>query len=252
MIDTETLVRYTDSLLEPERVGDWTPNGLQVAGPDRVGRLLTGVTACQALLDAAVEWHADLILVHHGWFWKGEPAVLTGMRYRRVRTVVEAGFGLLAYHLPLDIHAELGNNAQLAQRFGLTVEGRVTAAGIPDLLWHGRLNEPLSAPVLAERIATALGRDPLHVGPAEGLIERVAWCSGAAHDLLDSAAALGVDAFISGETAERTTHAAREQGVHFFAAGHHATERYGVQALGAHLAERYGVEQRFVDIDNPV
>lgn len=252
MVDIDSLVGYTDSLLEPGRVSDWTPNGLQVAGRERVGRLVTGVTACQGLLDAAVEWGADLVLVHHGWFWKGEPAVLTGMRYRRVRTVVEAGFGLLAYHLPLDIHPQFGNNAQLAHRFGLTVEGRMTAAGIPDLLWHGRLTEPLSSAALAERIATALGREPLQVGPRADHIERVAWCSGAAHDLLDSAAALGVDAFISGEAAERTTHAAREQGVHFFAAGHHATERYGVQALGAHLAARYDLEHRFVDIDNPV
>lgn len=252
MIDLETLVGYTEERLQPRAVRDWMPNGLQVAGRSEIRRLVTGVTACQDLLDAAAAWEADLVLVHHGWFWKGEPAALTGMRYRRVRTVIEAGFGLLAYHLPLDIHPQLGNNAELARLLDITLEGRREAGGVPDLLCFGRLDAPVTAGAMAERIAAVLGRDPLHLGPSDGRIERLAWCTGAAHDLIEEAAALGVDAFISGEAAERTTHAARELGIHFFAAGHHATERCGVRALGAELAERFSLAHRFIDIDNPV
>lgn len=255
MIDTRTLVEYSNALLDVDAVRDWSPNGLQVEGRGEVLRLMTGVTACQALLDAAVEWQADAVLVHHGWFWKGEPPAITGMRRRRVRTVLDADLNLLAYHLPLDLHRAYGNNAELGRLLDIPVVGQVDAGGTPGLLWHGRFDEdaPVSARALGERIGERLDREPLHVGPDhDGDIRSVAWCTGAAHDLIDEAAMLGVDAFITGEAAERTTHAARELGVHFYAAGHHATERYGVQALGAHLAERFELEHCFVDIDNPV
>jgi len=252
MVATDELVAYADDLLGAADFGDWSPNGLQVAGRGEIRRLMTGVTACQALIDAAVDWQADALLVHHGWFWKGEPAVLTGMRRRRARAVLTAELNLIAYHLPLDVHAELGNNAELGRRLGIAASGRHAAAGVPDLLWLGRLDPPLDGAALAARINDALGREPLHVPAAPAAIRSVAWCTGAAHDLLEHAAGLGADAFITGEAAERTTHSARELGVEFFAAGHHASERYGVQALGAHLAERFGLEHRFVDIDNPV
>ncbi len=252
MIDRDSLVAYTDELLQARAMRDWSPNGLQVEGRHEVRRLITGVTACQALLDEAAAAAADLLLVHHGWFWKGEPPQLTGMRYQRARTVLDAGFSLVAYHLPLDVHPEYGNNAELGRRLEITTQGREEAGGIPGLLWHGHLPAPVTAPELAQRLGAALGSQPLHVGPDAGPIERVAWCTGAGHDFLDQARALGVDAFISGEVAERTTHLAREQGIHYFAAGHHATERDGVQALGRHLAARFDLEHRFIDIPNPV
>ena len=251
MVDTPALIEYTDSLLEADALRDYCPNGLQVEGRTRIERLMAGVTANRALLEAAVEWGADALLVHHGWFWKNEPAVLTGMKLRRVRTALDGGFNLIAYHLPLDVHRRYGNNAELGRLLGIETTGQRDAGGVPGLLWHGRLESPLAAGDLAGRIESALERAPLHLGPEGGTIETVAWCTGAGQDFIDDAAALGVDAFISGEVSERTTHAAREQGIHYFAAGHHATERYGVRALGEHLAHRFELEFRFVDIDNP-
>lgn len=252
MIDRHSLIAYTDRLLMADAQRDWSPNGLQVEGREEIHRIMTGVTACQPLLDAAAHWNADVLLVHHGWFWKGEPPQLTGMRLRRVRTVLDAGFNLVAYHLPLDVHAGLGNNAELGRRMEASVAGRVEAGGVAGLLWHGHLDEPVAPAAFAARLARILDREPLHMGPESGSIAHVAWCTGAAHDFIDQAVALGVDAFVTGEVAERTTHLAREQGVHCFAAGHHATERDGVKALGAHLAEQFDLEHRFVDIDNPV
>lgn len=252
MIETRTLVDYVNALLDAGPLNDWSPNGLQVEGRPEVGRLLTGVTACQALLDAAGEWEADAVLVHHGWFWKGEPMTVTGLRRRRMATVLEHGYNLLAWHLPLDIHRAYGNNAELGRLLEIPATGQTTAAGIPDLLWYGKLDQPMTGAALADHLRERLGRAPLHVAGTHRDIDKVAWCTGASHDLLEQAADLGVDAFITGEAAERSTHLAREHRIHFFAAGHHATERYGVQALGAHLAERFDLEHRFVDIDNPV
>lgn len=252
MVETRALVDYCDDLLDSQALRDYSPNGLQVEGRPRVARLMSGVTANQPLLEAAAEWGADALLVHHGWFWKNEPAVLTGMKGRRVRTLLAAGCNLVAYHLPLDVHIRHGNNAELGARLGIVVAGQCEAAGVPGLLWHGRFERPLRAAELGARIETALQRPPLHLGPdPEAPVEAVAWCTGAGQDFIDQAAALGVDAFISGEVSERTTHAARELGIHYYAAGHHATERYGVQSLGNHLAEHFGLEHRFVDIDNP-
>ena len=251
MVETTTLVEYLHDLLEADAVRDYSPNGLQVEGAAEIRRLVTGVTACQPLLEAAAEWGADAVLVHHGWFWKNEPPQLTGMRRRRVQTVLDAGMNLLAYHLPLDIHRSLGNNAELGRRLGATVTGQVDAAGVPGLLWHGRLDEPTDGVTLARRIGEQLRRDPLHVAASPEIVRTIAWCTGGGQDFIDDAAALGVDAYVTGEVSERTTHSARERGLHFYAAGHHATERYGVQALGAHLAERFELEHRYIDIDNP-
>ena len=254
MAETRTLIDYTNSLLEIDSLRDYSPNGLQVEGRPEIERLVTGVTACQALLETAAASNADAVLVHHGWFWKNEPAQLTGMKLRRVRTVLDAGFNLLAYHLPLDVHRAYGNNAELARLLEISVAGQCDAGGVPGLLWYGRL-DPLAADAFAARIGERLARTPTHVwpeatGPA-AQIETVAWCTGGGQDFIDAAADLGVDAFITGEISERTTHAAREQGLHCFAAGHHATERYGVQALGAHLAERFAIEHVYIDVDNP-
>ena len=250
MVELAALHAYCDRLLDIERFDDYCPNGLQVETTARVGRLVTGVTACQALIDAAVDWKADAILVHHGYFWRGEEPCLLGIKGRRIASLIRNDLSLLAYHLPLDAHRGLGNNAQLARVLDIA-QAEPTDAGT-GLVWRGRLETVLPASALAERIATALGRAPVHLPGGPRGIETLAWCSGAAQGFLEQAAALPVDAYISGEVSEQTTHQARELGVHYFAAGHHATERYGVSALGEHLAEQFTLEHRFIDIPNPI
>jgi dinuclear metal center YbgI/SA1388 family protein len=201
------------------------------------------------LLETAIEQQADLVLVHHGYFWRGETSAITGMRRNRIKTLLQQDISLLAYHLPLDAHPELGNNITLANRLGFEVMEPLNPEGIG---LTGRTARPVSVKALALQIEQALGRTPqvIPAGPAE--IRRVGWCTGAAQDYIEQAIALGLDAYISGEISERTVHVAREAGIHYFAAGHHATERYGVQALGEELAREFTLEHRFVDIDNPV
>lgn len=245
----EELTRYLDELLEVGRFRDYCPNGLQVEGRSEVRRIVAGVTASQALLDVAVARNADAILVHHGWFWKGEDGRVTGLRKKRLATVLRHDINLIAYHLPLDSHPELGNNAQLARRLGWQPEGRF---GDQDMAWHGCLSHPCSAAELAALIGQALGRPVQLVGNGERQVTRLGWCSGGAQGYFEPAIALGLDAYLSGEISEQTVHLARESGVPYLACGHHATERGGAQALAAHLAERFGLECEFVDIDNPV
>lgn len=249
MVSLPQLVAYSDELLDVGRFEDYCPNGLQVEGRESVRRLVAGVTASQALVDAAAATGADVLLVHHGYFWKGESAAIAGSKRRRIKALLDAGMSLLAYHLPLDAHPEYGNNAQLALRLGAAVEGRFG----PSLLgMYGSLDTALDAAEFGARIATALRREPLHIAGDERPIRTVAWCTGAAQGLIEAAAALGVDAYVSGEISEQTVHAAREMGIHFYAAGHHATERYGAQALGRHLAQHFGLAFDFIDVDNPV
>lgn len=252
MIDRNTLVDYCNRLLDSAAFQDYCPNGLQVEGRATVGLLVTGVTASQALLDAAVAAGADMLLVHHGYFWKGEPAAVTGIKQRRLKTLLGNDLNLLAYHLPLDVHATLGNNIQLAQLMGWSVSGGLEPDNPRSVGLHGELARPMTGSELAGDIARLLGRAPMHIAGNERPIKRLAWCTGAAQGYIDKAVALGVDAFVTGEISEPTVHAARENGVHFFAAGHHATERYGVKALGEHLARGFGIEHQFIDIDNPV
>lgn len=253
MISLKELVTYCDSLLAAERYRDYCPNGLQIEGRSQVRRIVTGVSASQALIDAAVAEGADLLLVHHGFFWKDEPAPVTGIKRRRLAALLKQDVSLLAYHLPLDGHAQYGNNAQLARLFGFEIEGRF--GGEPDggVGMYGRLSQPMTPEALGRQIELRLGRTPLHLGGGQhAMIERVAWCSGAAQSYIGAAQGLDVQAFISGEVSEYTTHWVRETGIEYFAAGHHATERYGVHALGEHLAERFQLEHQFIDIDNPV
>ncbi len=251
MIELSRLEAYCNTLLNASAFQDYCPNGMQVdAGRQAVGRLVTGVTASQAMIEAAAEEKADLLLVHHGYFWKNEPAPLTGVKGRRVRTLMKAGISLLAYHLPLDAHPELGNNRQLATRLGFA--DAEPLEGTDGLLWHAELDDPVSPRELAARIERSLGRPPLQLDGGGDPVRRVGWCTGAAQAYIEQAAAAGLDAFISGEVSEATTHLARELGVHYFAAGHHATERFGVQALGGHLAERFAIEHRFLEVPNPV
>ena len=252
MANLQSLVDYCDRLLDAAQFRDYCPNGLQVEGRAEVGRVISGVTASQALIEAAREQQADLLLVHHGYFWKGEDPTLTGIKQRRVRALLTAGISLLAYHLPLDAHPEFGNNARLGTRLGLVTEGCFGVAAGPALACYGHLREPLSARQMAAHLMAVLDREPLLVGNGPALIRTVGWCTGAGQSYLEAAARRGLDAFISGEISEPTVHLAREYGVHYFAAGHHATERYGVQALGEHLAEHFGIQHSFLDIDNPV
>ncbi|WP_338491091.1 type 2 GTP cyclohydrolase I [Erwinia aphidicola] len=246
MLNTE-LERLVNQLLNTENFKDYAPNGLQVEGRGEIKKVVTGVTACQALLDEAVRLDADAVLVHHGYFWKSEARAIKGMKRQRLKTLLANDINLFGWHLPLDGHPELGNNALLAKMFDIDVKGEIAL-----LLPWGELKTPLSGEQLAQRIAQVLGREPLHCGDnAPALIKRVAWCSGGGQGYIDDAAAFGVDAFISGEVSEQTIHSAREQGLHFFAAGHHATERCGIQALGDWLAQHHGLDVTFVDIFNP-
>ena len=243
------LERYLDQILEVGRFRDYCPNGLQEEGRAEVGRIVCGVTASKALIDAAIAAEADAILVHHGWFWRGEDGRVTGIRKPRLKALLENDINLFAYHLPLDAHAELGNNAQLAQRMGWTVDGRFAEQ---DAGFLGRAGGKATAGELAQRLAQKLNRAPMLVGDAARKLGRIAWCSGGAQGWFEQAIAAGADVYVSGEISEQTVHLAHESGVPYIAAGHHATERYGVQALGAHLSDRFGLECRYVELDNPV
>lgn len=243
------LQRYLDNLLEVGRFRDYCPNGLQVEGRAEIRRVVCGVTASQALLDAAVAREADAVLVHHGYFWRGEDGVITGLRRKRLGSLLNHDINLFAYHLPLDAHPELGNNAQLARLMGWMPEGRF---GEQDIGWTGRLPHATRGDLLARQVVARLGREPLLLGDPARTVARIAWCTGGAQGYFEQAIACGVDCFVSGEASEQTTHLARESGVSYLAVGHHASERYGVQALGVHLAERFGLEVAFVEVDNPV
>ena len=245
---------YLDQCLRTDQFQDYCPNGLQVEGKPQVVRLATGVTACQSFLDAAIDWGADAVLVHHGYFWRGEPPQVVGIKRRRLATLLVNEISLLAYHLPLDAHPQLGNNARLGCLMGIDLAFQEplqpkVSGGLGNI---GSLPEAVSAAEFVVKLEGITGRRALHVGHWESPVRRIAWCTGAAQDYIDAAVKAGADLFVTGEASEQTVHIAREEGIHFVAAGHHATERYGVQALGDHLAGQFSLEHRFIDIDNPV
>ncbi|MBI3903061.1 MAG: Nif3-like dinuclear metal center hexameric protein [Nitrosomonadales bacterium] len=240
---------YIGTLLEVDRFRDYSPNGVQVEGRAEVRKIASGVTASQRLLEAATAWGADAVLVHHGYFWRGEDGAITGIKKRRVAHLLQHDVSLLAYHLPLDAHAELGNNVQLAKRLGFVEQGRF---GEQNIACRGELAQAQTLDHLSAHIAQVLRRTPQVIGEAGRSIRRIAWCTGAAQGYFEQAIALGVEAFLTGEISEQNVHVAEETGVAFIAAGHHATERYGVQALGAHLAAHCGIEHQFFDMDCPV
>lgn len=240
---------YNASLLQTSLFKDYCPNGVQVEGRAEVRRIATGVTASQQVLDAAIAWGADAILVHHGYFWRNEEATLVGIKKKRIAQLLSNDVSLMAYHLPLDAHAELGNNAQLGKLLGFNEQGRF---GEQNIAWLGSLAQPCTLAQLTQQIARDLLRTPQVIGDGDMSIRKVAWCSGAAQGYFEAAIAQGVDVYITGEISEQNFHLANESGVAFVAAGHHATERLGIQALGEHLANRFGLEHRFFDQDNPV
>jgi dinuclear metal center YbgI/SA1388 family protein len=240
---------YIGSLLAASRFRDYCPNGVQVEGRAEVRRIATAVSASQAVLEEATAWGADAVIVHHGYFWRSEDACISGIKKRRIAHLLQHDISLLAYHLPLDAHPELGNNAQLGKRMGWIEQGRFSEQ---DIASHGALPQAQTLAQLAAQIGEKLQRAPQVIGDPNRSISRIAWCSGGAQGYFEQAIALGVDAFMTGEISEQNVHVARETGVAFIAAGHHATERYGVQALGEHLVAQFGFEHRFFDQDNPV
>lgn len=248
MLLTE-LENYSGSLLECGRFKDYAPNGLQVEGKPDVFKIITGVSASQALIDEAIRRQADAILVHHGWFWKSEDPRIIRTKKSRLAALIRADISLLAYHLPLDAHPALGNNAQLALRLGLIADGRF---GDQDIGWLGVPDSALDLAGLGLRIETALQRKPLLIGNPSQPLRRIAWCTGGADSWFQQAIDQGVDAFITGEASEPVFHLAQETGVAFIAAGHHATERYGILALGDQLAQHFGVTHEFIELTNPI
>ncbi len=247
------LESYLNTLLSANLIKDYCPNGLQIQGKNDIKKIITGVTATQALIDHAIAEKADALLVHHGFFWKNEPYTIKGMKHQRIKALLSQDINLLAYHLPLDAHAELGNNAQLGQL--LSINNIKPLANLKPLgiVMQGDFTEEINAKVLSDKISTTLQRQCLHIAPASNKnINTIAWCTGGGQGYIEAAAEQGIDAFITGEASEQTTHIAREMNIHFFAAGHHATERYGIKAVGEHLAEQFDLSVDFIDIDNPV
>ncbi len=250
-VKRDQLLNTLHEFLNVDGFKDYCPNGLQVEGRVEINKIVTGVTASLQLIEAAVASQADLLLVHHGYFWKGEPQPLTGIKGQRVKCLMQADLNLVAYHLPLDAHPQLGNNQQLAEVLGIQVVGSMEGDAWP-LGLIGELPKALSASAFAGLIKERLGREPLHLKGHQRPLRKIAWCTGAAEGGIYRAAELGADAYISGEVSERTLHEARELGIDYFAAGHHATERYGVKALGEWLAREFAIEQEFIDLENPV
>lgn len=245
------LTGYLDGLLQPERFDDYCPNGLQLEGGQEVSKIVSGVTASLKFMQEAVKLDADAILVHHGWFWNSEPRTVTGSRKRRIQFLLDNNISLIAYHLPLDYHSDYGNNVQLARVLDIEVTGALEP-GPTGLGCTGRLAQSLSPEDLAAHIEQRLNRKPLIIGEGADKITTLGWCTGAAQHWMDWAIEKGVDAFMSGEVSEPNYHQAHEHGIYYIAAGHHATERYGVQALGQHLAEHFGIRHEFVNVENPV
>ncbi len=243
------LEHYTCALLDTARFSDYSPNGLQIQGREQVHKIVTGVSASLALIEQAIQRNADAILVHHGYFWKNEDARIVGVKQARIKALLAHDISLFGFHLPLDAHPSLGNNAQLGLRLGFQLEGW---GGEQNMIAYGAIPESLTLAALGIRIGERRQRPPLLIGENDRPVRRIAWCTGGAQGYFETAAALGVDAYLTGEASEQQVHFARESGIAFIAAGHHATERYGIQALGEHLAAHFGLIHEFIEIPNPV
>lgn len=245
------LENYVNDLLKISHFKDYCPNGLQVQGKDAIKNLVTGVTASLALIEQAIEAQADAILVHHGWFWKNDDPRVVGQLHARLKRLMDHDMSLFAYHLPLDQHPQFGNNNKLAEVLGIKIEGQ---SEVNPMVWYGSLPSKSKMRQLSDLTALVekkLNRTPLVIGAPTQNIKRIAWCTGGAQGYISDAVQLGADVYLTGEISEQTTHIARELGIAFISAGHHATERYGVQALGNHLSEVFGIKHLFIDIPNP-
>jgi dinuclear metal center YbgI/SA1388 family protein len=249
MVQRDALEKHLASILDINRFRDYCPNGLQVEGRIGIRTLVTGVTASRALIEAAIELDADAILVHHGYFWRNEDPRVVGPKHQRLKLLLSHEINLFAYHLPLDMHPELGNNAQLAKILQLEADSRF---GENDIGWMGMATGLATVGEMADRIEKSLGRKPLVIGDASQEIGRIGWCTGAAQNFLADAVVAGANTYLSGEISEPTVHLARETGVTYISCGHHATERYGVRALGEFISSEFDIVHYFIDIDNPV
>ncbi len=249
----DALAQHLDDYLAVSEISDYGPNGIQVAGRSEIRKLVTGVSACQALFDRAHQVGADSILVHHGIFWDGMPYPLVGLQYRRVRTLVEHRLSLLAYHLPLDRHGEVGNNAVAVERLGLIEREPFGVHQGVAIGFRARLPEPIPFSALLERLGELYGQEPLGFATdPEAPVSTIGIISGGAQKELHQAIAAGLDVFVTGEASEWVMNLALESGTRFVSCGHYATERLGVQVLGDHIAERFGLEVEFIDVPNPV
>lgn len=246
------LTQYLDQLLSTNTISDYCPNGLQVNGADKINKIISGVTASEDLIDQAIQLNAQAILVHHGYFWKNEDARITGMKYQRLQKLLQHKIALLAYHLPLDIHEQYGNNTQLAKILNFKITGNIKPDGKLPLILTGELAKPMNVNALAKHCEQALNREPTVLSGGDHEIKTIAWCTGAAQDFLELAAAHNVDAYLSGEASERNFYQAKELGIHYLACGHHATERYGIKALGEHIAQKFNLEVTYFDSNNPL
>lgn len=249
MVKINELNHYTQQLMQVERFKDYCPNGLQVEGKSEIYKIVTGVTASMAMLEAAAQANADLVLVHHGYFWKNEDVRIIGIKRNRIKFLLQNDLNLMAYHLPLDAHSQFGNNVQLGKILGIAP---IDYMGESNLIAYGHLAQPIRLIDFVKNLELTLQRTPLVIGDLQKTVQKIAWCTGAAQGYFDAAIELGADVYISGEISEQTTHQAIESGVSYISAGHHVTERYGVQALGEHLAEKFNLSHEFIDIKNPV
>ena len=245
------LLQAFDALLQPERFKDYGPNGLQVEGKTQVRRIVSGVTASRALIEAAIDTEADAVFVHHGLFWRGQDGCVTGWMKQRLALLLTHNINLFAYHLPLDAHPQLGNNAQLGVQLGLAASAFFGEQSLGFLGGRTGGGSFATACELAHHIKKTLNRPVTQVGPADKAIKKIAWCSGGAQGYFEAAIAAGADAFITGEISEPQAHYAREMDVVFIACGHHASERYGAPAVAGHVAAQFGLDHQFIDIDNP-
>lgn len=251
MVTQKHFTAYLTELLQPQRYRDYGPNGLQVAGVENIQRIITGVTACETLIEAAVKENAHAILVHHGMFWQKDDPCIVGVKHKRLKALLAKDINLYAYHLPLDGHEDLGNNVQLGRRLNITeITPLESQPYHPPLILQGEWGYSLEE--AARYVENQMQRKPLVIAGGDHPIHKVAWCTGAAQDGIEAAAQAGMDGYLSGEVSERTFHLAKEMGIHYIAAGHHATERYGIQALGEHVAQQFQLEHQFIDIPNPV
>lgn len=246
------LVNYLDTLLNAKLIKDYCPNGLQVEGKEEIKKVITGVTASEALIDAAIGQNADAILVHHGYFWKGESYPIVGMKKNRIAKLIKHDISLIAYHLPIDVHNELGNNAQLGKLLEVTNIRPAQSFSPEGIIMLGDYEQATPLTKVAQNLHQSLQREPLVSDGRAKDVKTVAWCTGGGQNYIDQVAELGVDLFVTGEASEQTIHSSRELGIDFISAGHHATERYGVKSVGEHLANEFGLEVEFVDIHNPV
>ena len=253
MEKVKAIVGYCDDLLQAQSIKDYAPNGLQIEGEEQVEDVYTAVSASRDVLEKVVAAGGKMLLVHHGYFWKGEDRTLTGWMKERVRLCLAHDINLVAYHLPLDFHKTLGNNAQLGELMGWHAQKNIRSSAGIDLVMMGEVPGGITVGDLADQLEMRLRQKPCVIEKdAERVIQKIAWCTGAAYDDIQVAIEAGADAFVTGEIAERTVHIARESSIAFFAAGHHATERLGVQALGQHLEKKFGLKHTFIDSDCPV